>query len=245
MKVLLEAINLKKIYKVGKVEVEALRGVNLQVREGEFVSVMGPSGCGKSTLLHILGAMDRPTSGHVVIDGKNTSRMSDADLTEIRRKKIRFVFQRFNLLPTLTARGNIEVARRIQGNHSSNGADERLCDLLRLLMIEGKMGHKPSELSGGEQQRVAIARAVVNHPAILLADEPTGNLDTKNSQIVLKMFEELNRQFNQTIVLITHNPEVAAVTHRLIGMRDGQVVNYEEDPAIWGSTNRDLGGPVS
>jgi putative ABC transport system ATP-binding protein len=237
MKTLMEALDLRKTYTVGKVEVEALRGVNLRIREGELVAIMGPSGCGKSSLMHVLGAMTRPTSGKVFIDGKDIAGMNDRELTAVRREKIGFVFQKFNLLPTLTARANIEVARYIHGNGTiSKTHDEHLVEILRLLMIEEKMGRKPSELSGGEQQRVAIARAVANKPAIVLADEPTGSLDTKNSEIVLNMFRELNRRFKQTIILVTHNPELVTYTDRLIEMRDGVVVS-DNDSFSWDNEN--------
>jgi putative ABC transport system ATP-binding protein len=236
MKTLLETLDLRKTYTVGKVEVEALRGVNLRIREGELVAIMGPSGCGKSSLMHVLGAMTKPTSGKVFIDGNEITGMNDRELTGIRRDKIGFVFQKFNLLPTLTARGNIDVARYIHGNgaaaEASKAKDEHLAEILQLLMIEGKMGRKPSELSGGEQQRVAIARSVANKPAIVLADEPTGSLDTKNSEIVLNMFRELNRRFKQTIILVTHNPELVTFTDRLIEMRDGVVVS-DNDSFSW------------
>jgi putative ABC transport system ATP-binding protein len=224
MSVLLQTVDLRKTYKVGKIEVEALRGVNIRVDAGEFVAIMGPSGCGKSTLMHLLGAMTRATSGTVLIEGKDTASMGDAARTEIRRTKLGFVFQKFNLLPALTARQNIEVARKIYGAPRTAEADTHLKEILALLQIEAKIDRKPSELSGGEQQRVAIARALTNRPAILLADEPTGALDTKNSEIVLTMFQELNRRLKQTILLVTHNPELAAYTNRLIEMRDGLVV---------------------
>ncbi len=241
MKTLLETLDLRKTYKVGKVEVEALRGVNLRIREGELVAIMGPSGCGKSTLMHVLGAMTRPTSGKVLIDGQEIAGMNDRELTGIRREKIGFVFQKFNLLPTLTARGNIEVAGYIHRNGAlSDGQDPHLVDILRLLLIEDKMGRKPSELSGGEQQRVAIARAVANKPAIVLADEPTGSLDTKNSEVVLNMFRELNRRFKQTIILVTHNPELVTFTDRLIEMRDGVVIS-DNDSISSGSENELVG----
>jgi putative ABC transport system ATP-binding protein len=233
MKKLLETLDLRKTYTVGKVKVEALRGVNLRIRAGQLVAIMGPSGCGKSTLMHVLGAMTKPTSGRVLVDGEPIAGMNDNQLTAIRRDKIGFVFQKFNLLPTLTARGNIEIARYIHGNNAGNN-DEHLVQILQLLMIEDKMGRKPSELSGGEQQRVAIARAVANKPAILLADEPTGSLDSKNSEIVLNMFRELNRQFKQTIVLVTHNPELVSYADRLVEMRDGLIVS-DNDPASWDS----------
>jgi len=238
----LETRDLRKTYKVGKVNVEALRGVNLRIRGGELTAIMGPSGCGKSTLMHILGAMTKPTSGTVLIDGKEIGVMSDAGLTSIRRDKIGFVFQKFNLLPTLTARGNIEVARHIHGTTGKDGYDQHLLEILQLLMIEDKMGRKPSELSGGEQQRVAIARAVANKPAILLADEPTGSLDSKNSEIVLNMFRELNRRFKQTIILVTHNPELVTFTDRLIEMRDGVIVS-DNNPSSW-DTDSELAQPA-
>ncbi|HEX8844075.1 MAG TPA: ABC transporter ATP-binding protein [Pyrinomonadaceae bacterium] len=222
MRTILQAENLEKVYRVGRVDVPALRGVSLEVQEGEFVAIMGPSGCGKSTMLHLLGGLLTPTSGRIIIDDEDLTAASDARRTDIRRRKIGFVFQRFNLFPTLTAEGNLRLAESIQ----SNGKDdpERRRDVLRLLRLEDKMHHKPLELSGGEQQRVALARAVVTRPAIILADEPTGNLDTENSAIVLNMFQELNYRFNQTIIMITHNPEAAAMCKRIVQMRDGQIV---------------------
>jgi putative ABC transport system ATP-binding protein len=226
MSVLLETVDLKKTYRLGKVDVEALRGVSIKVNAGEFVAIMGPSGCGKSTLMHLLGAMTRPTGGKVFIEGRDASDMNDAARTEIRRKKLGFVFQKFNLLPALTARQNIQVARKIFGEAPTQESDTHLAEILSLLQIEGKLDRRPSELSGGEQQRVAIARALVNNPAILLADEPTGALDTKNSEIVLNMFQELNKRLKQTILLVTHNPELAAYTNRRIEMRDGLVVAH-------------------
>jgi putative ABC transport system ATP-binding protein len=226
MSVLLETADLKKTYRVGKVDVEALRGVSVRINAGEFVAIMGPSGSGKSTLMHLLGAMTRPTSGKVFIEGKDTSNMNDAARTEIRRKKLGFVFQKFNLLPALTARQNIQVARKIYGEVSTPESEAHLADILSLLQIQDKLDRRPAELSGGEQQRVAIARALANNPAILLADEPTGALDTKNSEIVLRMFQELNKRIKQTILLVTHNPELATYTNRLIEMRDGLVVTH-------------------
>ena len=223
MKTILKAENLEKIFRIGSLEVPALRGVTLEAQEGEFVAIMGPSGCGKSTLLHLLGGLLTPTSGRIEIDGEDLTAASDAARTDIRRRKIGFVFQRFNLFPTLTAEGNLRLAERI---HARNGADDpvRRREVLSLLRLEGKMHHKPLELSGGEQQRVALARAVVTRPAIILADEPTGNLDSENSAIVLNMFQEMNYRFNQTIIMITHNPEAAAMCRRIVQMRDGQIV---------------------
>ncbi|CAN5372724.1 ABC transporter ATP-binding protein [soil metagenome] len=224
MKSILQTVDLKKSYKIGKLNVPALRGVTLNVDEGEFVAIMGPSGCGKSTLLHLLGGLLSPTSGSILIDGEDLAKVSDAHRTDIRRRKIGFVFQRFNLFPTLSAEGNLKLAEKIHTGNGSKNSDRRR-EVLRLLKLEDKMHHKPLELSGGEQQRVALARAIVNGPAIILADEPTGNLDTVNSQIVLEMFRELNEKFNQTIIMITHNPEAAAACSRTIQMRDGHVVD--------------------
>ena len=226
MKAVLETIDLKMVYHVGKVEVAALRGVNVRIREGEYVAIMGPSGCGKSTFLHIVGGMLQPTSGRVIIDGEDITRMSDAARTDVRRRKIGFVFQRFNLFPTLSAEGNLKLAERIHDKDGNGQGDAgRRREVLRLLRLEDKMHHKPLELSGGEQQRVALARAIVTRPAILLADEPTGNLDTENSQVVLDMLRGLNKEFGQSIVMITHNPEAAKLADRIISMRDGHVVD--------------------
>lgn len=222
MQTILQAEKIEKVYRVGKVDVPALRGVSLEVQEGEFVAIMGPSGCGKSTMLHLLGGLLTPTRGRIVLDGEDMTAASDAKRTDIRRRKIGFVFQRFNLFPTLTAEGNLRLAESIH----SNGKDdpERRREVLKMLRLQDKMHHKPLELSGGEQQRVALARAVVTRPAIILADEPTGNLDTENSAIVLNMFQELNYRFNQTVVMITHNPEAAAMCKRIVQMRDGLIV---------------------
>ncbi len=223
MRTILKAENLEKVYRVGRVDVPALKGVSLEVQEGEFLAIMGPSGCGKSTMLHLLGGLLTPTRGRIIIDDEDLTAASDARRTDIRRRKIGFVFQRFNLFPTLTAEGNLRLAERI---HQANGADdpERRREVLRLLKLEDKMHHKPLELSGGEQQRVALARAIVTRPAIILADEPTGNLDSENSAIVLNMFQELNYRFNQTIIMITHNPEAAAMCRHIVQMRDGRIV---------------------
>jgi putative ABC transport system ATP-binding protein len=221
---ILQTENLSKTYRVGKVETQALREVSMGVEPGEFVAIMGQSGCGKSTLLHLLGGLLSPTSGRIIIDGEDLSKVSDAKRTDIRRRKIGFVFQRFNLFPTLTADGNLRLAERIHQGNGGGSADRRR-EVLRLLKLENKINNKPLELSGGEQQRVALARAVINNPAIILADEPTGNLDSENSKIVLDMFRELNRKFNQTIIMITHNPEAAENCNRIIKMRDGRVEN--------------------
>ncbi len=219
---ILKASDLTKVYRIGKVDVPALRGVSLDIKRGEFVAIMGPSGCGKSTMLHLLGGLLSPTSGKIIVDGENLSDASDRERTEIRRRKIGFVFQRFNLFPTLSADGNLRLAEQIHEKNSQNA--ERRREVLSLLKLENKMHHRPLELSGGEQQRVALARAIVTSPAIILADEPTGNLDTENSRIVLDMFNELNERFGQTVIMITHNPEAAAACSRIINMRDGKIV---------------------
>jgi putative ABC transport system ATP-binding protein len=227
MKTILQAENVEKVYRVGSMDVAALRGVSLDLEEGEFLAIMGPSGCGKSTLLHLLGGLLTPSGGRIVIDGEDLTAASDAKRTDIRRRKIGFVFQRFNLFPTLTAEGNLRLAERIHAGGAARGAGDnadRRREVLSLLKLEDKMHHKPLELSGGEQQRVALARAIVNRPAIILADEPTGNLDSENSAIVLNMFQEMNYRFNQTIIMITHNPEAAAMCRRIVQMRDGQIV---------------------
>ena len=223
---ILQTENLVMTYHVGKVDVQALRGVNLVVEKGDFVSIMGHSGSGKSTLLHILGGLLKPTSGKVLVDGEDLAAVGDAQRTDIRRRKIGYVFQRFNLFPTLTAEGNLKLAEHIHGKEGNGNAELRR-EVLQLLKLENKMKHKPLELSGGEQQRVAIARAVINRPAIILADEPTGNLDSENSDIVLKMLVQLNRDLGQTIVMITHNPEAAEIAKRKILMRDGQIVSNQ------------------
>jgi len=213
--------DLKKIYRLGEVDVQALRGVDLDIQRGEFVSIVGPSGSGKSTLFHILGGLTPPTSGSIHIAGRDLLGMTDGERTELRKTNVGFVFQKYNLLPTLTARDNIEIARHIA--HNNGPLDPSFNDVLKLLGIAGRLDHKPRALSGGEQQRVAIARAIVNHPAILLADEPTGNLDTENSTAVLGLLRGLNERLGQTILMITHNPEAAAYGHRIVRMRDGRI----------------------
>ncbi len=213
--------DLRKTYRLGEVDVHALRGVDLDVQRGEFLSIVGPSGSGKSTLFHILGGLAAPTSGSIHIAGRDLLGMTDAERTELRKTMVGFVFQKYNLLPTLTAADNIEIARHIA--HKNGPLDPAFTDILMLLGIAGRLHHKPRALSGGEQQRVAIARAIVNHPAILLADEPTGNLDTENSTAVLELLRGLNQRLGQTILMITHNPEAAAYGHRIVRMRDGRV----------------------
>ncbi len=218
-----KAQNLTKTYRVGEVEVHALRGVDLKIDAGEFVAIVGPSGSGKSTLFHILGGLTPPTSGTVLIDGRDLIKMSEADRTSLRKTTVGFVFQKYNLLPTLTGADNIEIARDIAGKHGHE-PDPQFEEILKLLGIASRLKHKPRALSGGEQQRIAIARALVNHPALLLADEPTGNLDSENSTAVLSILQDLNKRLGQTILMITHDPEAAAYADRTVTMRDGRVV---------------------
>jgi putative ABC transport system ATP-binding protein len=219
---ILKTEDLWKVYGNGKLQVPALQGVSIEVAPGEFVSIMGPSGCGKSTMLHVIGGLAKSTRGRVLLDGNDLSAMSDAARTSLRRHKVGFVFQKFNLLPTLDAHHNITLAQHIHGN----GYDPHRFELVTsLLGLSGRLKHKPSELSGGEQQRVAIARAIISEPKIVLADEPTGNLDTKSSDTVLGLLRQLNKELGQTIVMITHNPEAATYGNRVLHMRDGQVVD--------------------
>ncbi|HEX4663149.1 MAG TPA: ABC transporter ATP-binding protein [Terriglobales bacterium] len=221
---IIQAENVSKIYHVGKVDVPALRGASFNVERGEFVSIVGPSGSGKSTLFYILGGLTPATSGRVLIDGVDFAQLSDAKRTALRKSKIGFVFQKFNLLPTLDAQTNIGIAHEIAGKNGE--LDHAYLDkIIGLLGLKGRLHHRPSELSGGEQQRVALARALINHPALILADEPTGNLDTRNSDIVLKMLRQSNQELGQTVLMITHNPEAASVGDRVIHMRDGEIVD--------------------
>ena len=221
------AEHLGKTYRSGKIEVPALRDVTFSVEPGEFVSIVGPSGSGKSTLFYLLGGLTRATSGKIVIDGVDFATLSDAERTKMRKSKIGFIFQKFNLLPTLSARANIEIAYEISGQ--STPLDKLyLTNLVEMLGISGRLDHRPSELSGGEQQRVAIARALITRPCIVLADEPTGNLDTHNSDAVLEMLQRSNREFKQTVLMITHNAEAATIADRILHMRDGGITGIEE-----------------
>ena len=221
---IIQAENVSKIYHVGKVDVPALRGVSFNVERGEFVSIVGPSGSGKSTLFYILGGLTRATSGRVLIDDVDFAQLSDSQRTGLRKRKIGFVFQKFNLLPTLDAMTNISIAHEIAGKNGDmdRAYFDRIIDLLGL---KGRLQHRPSELSGGEQQRVALARALINRPALILADEPTGNLDSRNSDIVLKMLRQSNQELSQTVLMITHNPDAAGIGDRIIHMRDGEIVD--------------------
>jgi putative ABC transport system ATP-binding protein len=225
-KPIIVADKLTKVYSSGRIQVPALRGVSFEVNPGDFVAIVGPSGSGKSTLFYLLGGLTRATEGRVVIDGVDFASLSDSKRTRLRKHRIGFVFQKFNLLPTLSAMGNIEIAYTISGRKEP--MDRAYLDHLSdLLSIRGRLEHRPSELSGGEQQRVAIARALITRPAIVLADEPTGNLDTKNSDAVLAMLHRSNRELGQTTLMITHNPEAAAIASRILYMRDGQIVKEE------------------
>jgi putative ABC transport system ATP-binding protein len=220
---IIQVRELVKTYRAGEVDVNALQGISLDVARGEFVSIVGTSGSGKSTLFNVLGGLTPPTSGTVSINGIDLSQMTSFQRNDLRKHTVGFVFQKYNLLPTLTAEQNIQIVRDIAGRPLA--FDAKFLEVLDMLGISKRMHHKPRALSGGEQQRVAIARAIVNGPAILLADEPTGNLDSKNSDIVLNLLRDLNKRLGQTILMITHNPEAAAYGDRTIQMRDGKILS--------------------
>jgi putative ABC transport system ATP-binding protein len=225
--ILLKTENLRKVYRIGKkIEIHALKGVDLAIKRGEFVSIVGPSGCGKSTLLYLMGGMASPTAGRVIVDGIELSSADENTRAQIRRKKIGFVFQMFNLFPTLTALGNLEIVMQI-ANEGECDRDKAL-NFLELVGLRDKTRHKPLELSMGEQQRVAIARALINEPNIILADEPTGNLDSANSNMIIELLREVNTKLNQTIIMITHNLEAAYRADRQIYMKDGRVIHPSE-----------------
>jgi putative ABC transport system ATP-binding protein len=219
---IIEINGLTKTYQVGEVPVHALRGVDLEVRKGEFVAIIGASGSGKSTLFHVLGGLTPASSGTVRINGGDLAGMTNAERTDLRKSAVGFVFQKYNLLPTLTAEDNIRIVQYIAGR--TTAFDAAFLEVLRLLGIADRMKHKPRALSGGQQQRVAIARGIVNSPAILLADEPTGNLDSENSAAVLKLMKDLNRRLGQTILMITHDSDAASYADRIVKMRDGCIV---------------------
>ena len=222
MVTVVEAVNLKKTYMLGKVPVEALRGVNLKVEEGEFISILGPSGSGKSTLLNLLGALDKPTDGKVLIDDVDVSTLNDNELAGLRRK-IGFVFQFFNLIPRFTALENVELSMAI-GGLGRKERRRRAAELLGIVGLADRMNHKPTELSGGEQQRVAIARALANNPRFLLMDEPTGNIDSKNAYEIIQLIKRLNREKGVTIIMVTHDQQLAAEADRTAYMLDGLIV---------------------
>lgn len=227
-KPVIELKNVSKIYKVGNEEVKALDGVNLKIYKGEFVSIIGPSGSGKSTLLHIMGVLDKPTTGEVYIDGEKISKLRDEEIAMLRNKKIGFVFQFFNLYPTLTALENVELPMMISGLDENVRREraEKLLDEVGLLKFKN---HLPSQLSGGQRQKVAIARAMANDPRYILADEPTGNLDSKSGEEIIKTFKQLNEKHNKTIIVVTHNLELTKYFEKIIKIRDGKIVEVKDN----------------
>lgn len=218
----IQANDLRKVYRMGEVEVHALRGANVKIRRGEIVSIMGPSGSGKSTLMNILGCLDRPSGGQYILDNEDVSHLNSDQLAVIRNRKVGFVFQSFNLLPRATALSNVELPLRYAG--ITRGRAERAKQALEAVGLGDRLHHRPTELSGGQQQRVAIARALINDPAIIMADEPTGNLDSKSGKEIMELLLRLNRERGTTVIIVTHDPKVAEQTGRIIRLYDGLVV---------------------
>ena len=226
LSVVIETRNLKKRYRMGKFVVSALNGVNLQVKEGEFMSIMGPSGSGKTTLLNLIGALDRPTEGKVLIRGTDIARLTDNELAELRNREIGFVFQFFNLIPRMSALKNVELPMAFAGVPQEE-RKRRATELLEIVGLGDRLDHRPTELSGGEQQRVAIARALVNNPSVVLCDEPTGNVDTETGKEIIGTLRKLNREQQQTFVIVTHDPLVAGSVDRIAHMQDGMIIKEE------------------
>jgi putative ABC transport system ATP-binding protein len=219
--------NVSKVYRMEEVEVYALRDISLEIRRGEYTAVIGPSGSGKSTLLHIMGCLDRPTSGKVFLDGVDVSKLNDFELARLRSRKIGFVFQFFNLYPTLTALENVELPMVIAETDKKERR-KRALELLKAVGMEKRVNHLPSQLSGGERQRVAIARALANNPSLILADEPTGNLDSKSGEEILLLLKKLQEKENKTVVIVTHNQRVVKYAERIIYLRDGKILEEEK-----------------
>lgn len=219
--VVIETKDIKKTYKMGEVEVHALKGVSIKIYQGEIVAIMGPSGSGKSTLMNTLGCLDRPTDGKYILDEVDVSKMSDDELARIRNQKVGFVFQSFNLLPRASALANVELPMRYSG--IINGRTERARQALELVGLGDRVNHRPTEMSGGQQQRVAVARALVNNPAIIMADEPTGNLDTKSGADIMDLLKSLNKERGATVIIVTHDPKIGEQTDRIINIKDGLV----------------------
>jgi putative ABC transport system ATP-binding protein len=227
MDLVIEARNLVKTYKMGEFDVQALRGVSFNIRRGEVVSIMGPSGSGKSTMMNTLGCLDRPTSGDYILDGESVAQMNDDQLASVRNRKVGFVFQSFNLLSRLTAMGNVELPLRYSGQ--TEGRRERARAALEAVGLSDRMTHRPYELSGGQQQRVAVARAIVNDPAIIMADEPTGNLDSKVGKEIMNLLLNLTKEHGTTLIIVTHDAAIAQQTQRVIRLRDGELESSGEE----------------
>lgn len=227
MDLVIEARNLVKTYKMGEFDVQALRGVSFNIRRGEVVSIMGPSGSGKSTMMNTLGCLDRPISGDYILDGESVAQMNDDQLASVRNRKVGFVFQSFNLLSRLTAMGNVELPLRYSGQ--TEGRRERARAALEAVGLSDRMTHRPYELSGGQQQRVAVARAIVNDPAIIMADEPTGNLDSKVGKEIMNLLLNLNKEHGTTLIIVTHDAAIAQQTQRVIRLRDGELESSGEE----------------